>query len=149
MSDNRSKLLLTSLYLSKLRDFFTKIIVKHWTLLIVILLGMTPLLWFKAGFIIARADYFPNWFNSINTIHQDIYLWSNLNGGRTSQFPADLIIGAIWDILLSIHIPANIVQMIFLTLQFLGAGLAMYFFASVIYKKQKIVAYYRRNFLYV
>ena len=152
---NRLKvLLISSSHLTKLRDAFIKIITKHWTLLILIILGLAPLLWFKAGYIIARADYFPNWFNSVNTLHQDIYLWSNLNGGRTSQFPADLVVGGIWYVFLSTHVPANVFQVIFLTLQFLGAGLAMYFLASVVYKNQKIAAsiagiFYMFNFFYL
>ncbi len=47
---------------------------QHWKILIIILLGLTPLLWFSSGFIIARGDYLPFLNPLINT--RFIYVWS-------------------------------------------------------------------------
>lgn len=115
---------------------------RHWRLLAVILLGLTPLLWFEPDYLIARGDYYPGrWFNSLNTFHLDTFLWEQANLGISSVGPSFIIIEAIWYLFQSLHISVNVIQIMFQTSYFLGAGIAMYFFASTVYKEQKNAAF--------
>lgn len=115
---------------------FVNIFKRSWKLLAVILLGLTPLLWFEPGYLIARGDYFPVYlFNALNTIHT--FVWGLANGGGSSINPIFLLVEAIWYLFQSLHIPANVIQLMFQIFYLLGAGISMYFFTSTVYKEQK------------
>jgi len=67
-------------------------------------------------------------------------LWDSINGGQPSFWPnCSFGLEPIWWLFQSIHLPVNVVQIIFYTFSMLGSGLSMYFLASTIYKNQKIV----------
>lgn len=111
---------------------------KKIAILLIILLGLIPLIWFKSGYIIAKGDIFPHWFNSLNTLQYDIFTWDSINGGRISNWPMYIIFEGIWYLLLSFGIPPSVIQILFEILYFLGAGLAIYFLSSTIYRNQII-----------
>lgn len=114
---------------------------KYWQILLVIVLGLVPIGWYKSEFIIATGDAFPLWFNSLKTTFYDNFLWNSANAGQISTSPQYDIYAISWYLLQIMHIAINKIQIFFETFYFWGAGLAMYFLASTIYKKQKIIAF--------
>lgn len=118
-----------------------RLIKKHLDILLIIFLGLTPVLWFESGYIIAKGDIFVYWSNSINTLFYDNFVWELMNGGEISRWPRYNIFATIWYLLQKISISTNIIQIFFQIFYILGAGLAMYFLTITIYKKNKIAQF--------
>lgn len=120
--------------------YINTIIRNYWVIVIILLLGLTPLIWFKEGYIIARGDDFPFWFNSINTFFYDNFIWESAYGGQLSDGLQYTIFGGIWYLLQAIHIPIDVIQILLFIIYFLGGGLSIYFLYTTIYTKQKTAA---------
>jgi len=123
-------------------------------LIIIIILGMTPLTWFKSGYIIAQIDYFPFWINSLQTSAYDLFLWNGINAGQKSAWPIYSIYSIVWFMLQRLSVPSNVIQILFEILFFMGAGLSMYFLAHIIYKNNKNISliasiFYMFNFFMI
>lgn len=117
-----------------------KKLTKHWQLIIIGILALVPVLWFRHNYTVIFGDYFPWYLNSHSTFSHDMLLWDSINGGQPSFWPnCSFGLEPIWWLFQSIHLPVNVVQIIFYTFSMLGSGLSMYFLASTIYKNQKIV----------
>ena len=116
-------------------------IYNNWPLIIILLFGLTPLLWYKSGYIIARGDYFPFWLNPLNTFFHSAFLWQPENGGSPTIWSRYPVVGTIWYFFRSLHISVPVIQITFIIFYFLGAGLAIYFLATTIYKKQRVIAF--------
>jgi len=118
-----------------------KVLKQYWPLAFVIFFGLIPLLWFKPGFLMARGDLFPSWFNtSEKTFSHDLFLWDSSYGGVLSLWPSFIIVETIWYFLLHFfHLSASTTQIVFEIFLFMGRGLAMFYLASVVYKKSKII----------
>lgn len=63
---------------------------------IIIVLGLIPLFWWKPGYIIAKGDYFPWWFDPERTLPYDIYVWSAQNFGNPSTMSSALLQETLW-----------------------------------------------------
>ena len=118
---------------------------KHWAIILVFILGLTPLLWFKPGFIIANGDLFPFVAPSLN-FPRAVYVWLDVGSlGAVPQAggfsPSQTIWMSIWYILSKIRVPFDMSQIFLEVFYFLGAGLSTYFLASTIYKKEKITPF--------
>ena len=82
-------------------------------ILIIIFLGLIPIFWFKPGYIIAKGDIFPFWFNSLSTFFYDNFLWGPANAGQTAVWPRYDIFATIWYLLQKVSIDVNVIQIIF------------------------------------
>jgi arabinofuranan 3-O-arabinosyltransferase len=129
---------------------------RHWKIIAVFVLGLTPLLWLRPGFIVARGDLFPFIEPSLN-FPRYVYVWSDPSGlGSVSQAggysPAQTIWMSISFLLSEIGLSIGFIQILLEVFYFLGAGLSMYFLATTLYKKEKITPFiaslfYMFNFL--
>jgi len=123
-------------------------------LLFIILLGITPLLWFREGYIIARGDYFPSWMIPKKTLERDLYLWSSHNLGIARTWPTSLLYEVIWLLSETIGLEAGIIQILLQTFFLLGPGVSMYFLVRLIYPKLRFAplgssVFYMFNFFVV
>lgn len=119
-----------------------RLLQKHWKIILVLVLGLTPLLWFKPGFIMAKGDSFPFFAPSPN-YQRFSYVWVDYDGvGGIPQsgnpLPSHSIWMGAWSVLSQFGLSLDSIQIILQVFYFLGAGLSMYFLASTIYKKEKI-----------
>ena len=117
---------------------------KFWPVLIVFALGLTPLLWFKPGFIVARGDYFP--FVNPLANSRFMYTWSDATAlGSVPQAgnptPMQSIWFALWYIFYSVGLGIGSIQIILQVTYFIGAGLSMYLLASTVYKQGKFTPF--------
>ncbi len=134
------------------------LLLKHWKIIFLIILGLTPILWFKSGFIIAKGDNFP-FFEPLLNFHRFSYVWQDyFNVGSIPQpgnpSPAGMIWMGVWVVLSGVGLSLDSIQALLQVFYFLGAGLSMYFLASTIYKKEKITpliasVFYMFNFFMI
>jgi hypothetical protein len=110
-----------------------KISPKLLELLIILFLGCIPLLWLRPGYLIARSDEFPFWFNPSTTIGNDTYLWSVHNMGNTNTMPSFLPFESIWLVLRSLELSVGLIQILFQVFFSVAAGFSMYFLSKTIY----------------
>ncbi|SNQ59715.1 membrane hypothetical protein [Candidatus Methanoperedens nitroreducens] len=115
-------------------------ITRYLTILAIIFLSLTPVIWFKPGYLIGRGDNFPFWFNSLNTFYNDNFIWDSTNTGQLSEWLRYGIFGSLWYILQVNHIPPNAAQILFQILYLLGGCLSIYLLSTTIYENQKITA---------
>jgi hypothetical protein len=116
-------------------DFFEK----HFFLLIIVVLGLVPLIWFRGGWFIARGDYFP--YREINpqlSLNNDFYLWSSQNLGNPSRTDFSIPYEIILLFFRSLGLSAETTQIVFQIFFFLGAGLSMYYLTKTVYPKLKL-----------
>ncbi len=111
----------------------------------IILLGLTPLLWYKPGYIIGGGDTFPFVEPALN-LPRASYIWLDtaplgsvpLPGGFS---PSQFIWYSLWYILASTGLAFGLVQILFEVFYFLGSGLSIYFLARTLYPKQKLTPF--------
>ncbi len=104
-------------------------------ILIIILIGFIPFLWYKAGYIIARGDYFPYVFNLSNII-SDFYLWSPNNGGVPS--PAHFSYAMLW--FFSLVVGVELWQIILYSLMFFSSAFSMSYLSKTVYPGENFTA---------
>ncbi|MGQ9640378.1 MAG: alpha-(1-_3)-arabinofuranosyltransferase domain-containing protein [Candidatus Bathyarchaeia archaeon] len=115
-----------------------KISQKSIDILIIVFLGLVPLLWLRQGYIIAKGDYFPLWFNPSRTLINDIHLWSANNMGDVSIMSSLLLYEIIWLSLRSLGLNVEFVQILLQTIFFMGAGFSMYYLSKTVYPQLKL-----------
>jgi arabinofuranan 3-O-arabinosyltransferase len=103
-----------------------------------ILLGMVPLLWWRPGYIIAKGDYFPFWFNPYRVLSSDVYLWSPHFMGSVNVYGSYLLYGILWLFLKSLGLSIGFIQILIQVLLLSGAGFTMYFLSKTVYPKLKL-----------
>jgi hypothetical protein len=112
---------------------------KSFYLLIIIILGLVPLLWFREGLFIARGDYFPyREINPLNSLNNDLYLWSPQNIGNSNRMDYSLSYEIILLFFRSLGLTAGSAQIIIQIFFFLGAGLSMYYLSKTVYPKHEL-----------
>ncbi|MEM0217107.1 MAG: alpha-(1-_3)-arabinofuranosyltransferase family protein [Candidatus Bathyarchaeia archaeon] len=116
-------------------------------IVILFLLSLIPLLWWKPGYIIAKGDYFPFsgyfpfWFNlsrTLRTLSDDAHLWSAYNMGNVNAMSSYLLYEILWLFLRSINLSVGLAQIIFQTFFFMGAGFSMYYLSKTVYPQLKL-----------
>ena len=117
---------------------------EHWPLIVILLLGLTPLLWYKPDFFVARGDYFP--FVNPLANSRFMFTWSDAAAlGSIPQAgnpaPMQSIWFGIWYILTSAGLDVGSIQTMLQVVYFLGAGLSMYLLASTVYKQGKLTPF--------
>ena len=85
--------------------------IDRFSLLLILLPGLIPLLWLVPGYVIAKGDYFPYAF-SIDSVKNDHYMWTSNNLGTPSASPAYSLYATIWLCFLSLNTPIGLVQII-------------------------------------
>ncbi len=105
----------------------------YWDILILIIIGLTPLLWFKSGFMINGGDTnFPldplSWFSN------RFYLWnSQYNAGLEYYYaPGGIFFHALQTIIYSIGFSLIATEKIFVVLWFMAIAFSMYFLMTVL-----------------
>jgi len=117
-----------------------KISQKSFDILIIIFLGLVPLLWLRQGYIIAKGDYFPAWFEPWRTLNSDISLWSPHNMGNANVMGSFILAEALWYSFRLPRLSVGFIQILFQVFAFMGAGLSMYYLSKTIYSEHKISA---------
>ena len=112
---------------------------RKYEILIVLLIGMIPLLWYIPGYAIARGDYFPYIFG-IESLNNDFYLWSPNNSGNPSSLPAYALYGLLCAFLKFLTIDIGLWQIILRMIYFAGATFSMLYLAKTVYPKEDFAA---------
>jgi arabinofuranan 3-O-arabinosyltransferase len=113
---------------------------RHWKIILIFILALTPLRWFKQDFLIAKGDAFP-FIEPLINFHRFSYTWLEFGTGSISQTPSYIIWMGIWYVLDVLRLPINVIQIILEALYFLGTGLSMYFLALTLYRNQSITPF--------
>jgi len=100
--------------------------------------GMVPLLWWRPGYIIAKGDYFPFWFNPYRTLSSDVYLWSPHFMGSINTYGSYIMYGILWLFLRSLGLSIGFIQICIQILLLTGAGLSMYYLSKTVYRELKL-----------
>ena len=106
-------------------------------LILIFLLGLTPILWIRPGFIIGSGDAFPFWLDSEVILARDVYLWSSNAMGHASALSTWLPYDIIGYLCRSFGFSLALAQILFQVLFFMGSGFSMYYFSSIIYPENK------------
>jgi len=117
-----------------------KISQKSFDILIIIFLGLIPLLWLRQGYIIAKGDDFPSWFNPSRTLSADICLWSVHNMGNVNTMSSFFLYEVIWLSLRSLELSIGLIQILFQVFFFMGAGFSMYCLSKTVYPKLELAS---------
>lgn len=107
---------------------------------IIVLLGLVPILWMRPGYIIAKGDYFPTWFEPWRTLNGDISLWSPHNMGNANVMGSFMLAETLWYFLRSLGLNVGFVQILFQVVAFMGAGLSMYYLSKTAYPELRMPA---------
>ena len=118
---------------------------KHWAIIIIVILGLTPMLWYKPDYVIAKGDYSP-FYQPAQNIMKYSYAWADYNSlGSVPQAAnpsvPQVIWMDIWAALTTIGLSLSATQIAIFIFYFLGSGLSMYFLASTIYRKEKLTPF--------
>jgi len=106
--------------------------------LCIVLLGLTPMLWLRPGYIIAHGDYFPWWLDSSKAFNNDLFLWDSSFMGTPTTFPFCFILELVWLSLRGTGLTVGFIQITFQVIFFMGAGLSMYYLSKTVYPKLKL-----------
>jgi hypothetical protein len=111
----------------------------NYMLILVILLGIIPLLWFKPEHIVASGDYFPLYLNSDTSVvfSRNIFLWNNFQLGQPSIEIVRISYGVLWGLAQGIGVTAGLMQVMEFVFFFMGAGISMYFLTRAIFPERK------------
>ena len=121
--------------------------------LILLLIGILPLLWYVPGQLIAKGDYYPYIF-SLGNLYNDFYLWSPSNLGGTSPIPAYTFYGTLWALVGAIVPSTGFLQIILYIIQLAVSTLSMLFLVRTVYPRQDFAAitaawFYASNFFMI
>ncbi len=106
-------------------------------ILLIFLIGLVPLLWFRQGYIISNGDNFPIFLNPQNT-STVTYLWSFDSMGYASQWPCVAIYQYIAFFFSCLGMRTGAIQILFQVFFFMGAGFSMYYLSKVVYPNLRI-----------
>jgi hypothetical protein len=107
-------------------------------ILIIFLIGMVPLIWYKPNFIIAKGDYFPLVFHAENFSNY-LHLWSSNNLGTPSPDSAYSLYGLLLAFLQFLLL-SGISQIFLYMFYFIGATASMLYLAETVYPKENFTA---------
>ncbi len=113
---------------------------------ILFIAGLIPLLWFKPGLIFANGDEFPLFINPSKTFSSGLSMWSTDYNGYASPMPSLALYQYSTGLLNYLGLSVGSIQMLFLVLLYLGAGLSMYYFSKKIYPEHKIAPFFAAFF---
>jgi len=105
-------------------------------ILILLLIGSIPILWYKPGFFIAKGDHFPYVFHT-GSMSNDFYLWSSNNLGIPSPLSALVLYGFLETFLQVLTRDIGLWQIIIQMTYFTGAAFSMFYLSKTIYSRQK------------
>lgn len=106
-------------------------------ILLIFLIGLVPLLWFRQGYIISNGDNFPLFLNPQKT-STVAYLWSFDSMGYANQWPCVAIYQYTAFFLSYLGMSTGAIQILFQIFFFMGAGFSMYYLSKVLYPKLRI-----------
>lgn len=114
------------------------LVMRKFKILIIVLIGMIPLLWYRPEYIVAKGDYYPYIFNVENFV-DNLYLWSSNNLGNPLHRPAYSLYGLLWVFSQFLMINAGLWQMILRMIYLISATFSMLYLAKTVYPGKEIV----------
>ncbi|MGQ9507362.1 MAG: alpha-(1-_3)-arabinofuranosyltransferase domain-containing protein [Candidatus Bathycorpusculaceae bacterium] len=105
-------------------------------IVLLLLIGLIPLLWWAPGYIIAHGNHFPVWLSPQKTLNYEE--WSSHNLGNPSIFGSLMSHEFLWLLLRSLGLSVGFIQILFQVFFFLGSGLSMYYLSKTVYPKLKL-----------
>ena len=115
-------------------------------IVILLVAGLIPLLWYRDGFFIGNGDNIPPSLNAEKTFSSSTNMWSPDYLGYASPNPAYLFVTYFAAALGNLGLSVGAVQIIIQILLYMGAGFAMYFFSKTIYPDHKIASFFSAFF---
>ncbi|MBI5123446.1 hypothetical protein HZA75_06330 [Candidatus Roizmanbacteria bacterium] len=112
---------------------------KHWEILIILLLGLTPLLWYKNSNSLALGHDMGFPINPVNFFSDRLFLWTDRVGLGWDQTLASaaILIHGLEASLAGLGLSVFVVQKIVFIFWMVLPGLAMYYFVSRIHKEKE------------
>jgi hypothetical protein len=115
-------------------------------IVILLVVGLIPLLWYRDGSFIGNGDNIPPSLNAEKTFSSSANMWSPDYLGYASPNPAYLFDTYFAAALGNLGLSVGGVQIIIQILLYMGAGFAMYFFSKTIYPDHKIAPFFAAFF---
>lgn len=115
------------------------LLLRKYQILILLLIGITPILWYRQGHFIAKGDYFPSIFH-IESMNNDFYLWSSNNLGSPSALSAFALYDSLATFLQVLSGDIGLWQIILHIIYFMGAAFSMFYLSKTVYPEQKSTA---------
>ncbi len=107
-------------------------------MIIIFVLGLIPLFWFKSGYFFANGDDFPLFLNTHQTLTNGVYLWSPNYLGYATPMPAYLLFQYTGAFLSYLGLSVGAVQTALEVFLFLVAGFSMFYLTTKIYPASRI-----------
>ena len=107
-------------------------------LLFILLMGLTPLIWFKEGLLITGGD-FPIPLDPVGTLKASLYAWYPYVFCGEPNAQQFLIVPwfGFWALFKSIGLSLLTINKLWFIFVFMLAGLSMYYLVSVVFEKEK------------
>ena len=111
---------------------------KHWEILIILFLGLTPLLWYKDPNSLALGHDMGFPIDPISFFKDRTFLWTDRVGLGWDQTlgSAAILIHGFEAAVASLGVPIFLVQKVVFIFWFVLPGLAMYYFVSTIHREK-------------
>jgi hypothetical protein len=115
-------------------------------IILLFVVGLIPLLWFRPGLIISNGDNIPPSLNADKTFSSSANMWSPDYLGYASPNPAYLLYTYFAAFLGYLGLSVGSIQIIIQILLYMGAGFSMYLFSKTIYPDHKIAPFFAAFF---
>ena len=110
-------------------------------IILIFIIGLLPLLWFKQGYFVASGDSFPLFLNPQKAVSTGTYLWSLDVMGQAVSTPAYILYNSIGYSLSYLGLSIGFIQILFQVFFFMGSGFSMYFLSKTIYPELEIAPF--------
>lgn len=115
-------------------------------IILLLIVGLVPLLWYRQGYIISNGDNIPPSLNADKTFRSSTSMWSPDYLGYASPDPAYLLNTYFAAFLGTLGLNVGLVQIIIQVLLYMGAGFSMFLFSKTIYPDHKIAPFFAAFF---
>ena len=110
-------------------------------IIVLIIAGLLPLLWFKEGYIISNGDNFPLFLSPQHVLSTGTYLWSHDFLGYSTPAPAYLFYQYPAIFLNYLGLSIGAIQIFYQVILFIIGALSMYYFSKTIYPELKLAPF--------
>jgi hypothetical protein len=112
------------------------------------LAGLTPLLWYRPGFIYANGDEFPIFLNAAKTFSSGLNTWSPDYLGYASPMPSLILYQYLGGFLIFSGLSLGFIQVLLQALLLVGAGFSMFYLTQLVYPGHKVAPLFA-GFFYI
>jgi glycosyltransferase involved in cell wall biosynthesis len=102
-------------------------------IIVIAIVGVLPLTWYRPTYSILKGDNSPFWFSASQTFFDDMSMWWDADMlGHMSGLPTLVAYSFPWYILQSLGFSNGLIQLVLLSILFFSSGLTMFYFLSIL-----------------